>query len=1071
MRALLLLLLLVAAAAAQSPEELASQAKALADQGRTREAIALVERALQGAEQTLGPENAGLARYLGQLVGLYMAVGDYARAEPLVRRAVVLEEKALGPEHPQTGTALVDLGVCLTNQRKYAEAEPVLQRALAIREKTMGPEAAGTADVLGFLGDLERFRWNGARAEAHYVRALAIAEKAWGPEAPGTLKLLRFLAIACQMKGDNARAEALLQRALASSERTLGPDHRSTADNLLALALHYAAMGDYSRAEAMLTRVVAIRQKAFGPGHGQTAYALYRLGMVHEAKGDFPQAESLFLQALAIQEKALGPNHPDTAESLSTLAIHYYRRGDYVRAEPLATRAIAVQEKEWGPNAPPVADALDALARICLAKNDTVRAEALFGRALAIKERTQGPESRDAAFAAENLARVLTSRRDYARAESLLLRAVATLERILGPEHPDTATAYNNLADLYSVWGQPQKAEPLQQKAVAATEKALGPNHQGLGTCLANLAATCWALGNLPRALELYTRALAIHEKVLGPEHPLTALELGNLSMVCLESGQRDRALEYARRAAAADRKVAGTILACSSERVRLGFFQSHNALDVPATLGVGVPEAVLAFKGLVLDSLLEDREAAGPEFEALRKLRDQYSELPPERRGAVQAEIEKLEARLGGSVARHRALAITPEAVQKQLPPDAALIELVAYLHHDGRKRVTPRYGAVVFTSREARWLPLPSVREVDPLLDGYSALMRPGEAARATRIQTGPPRTSTDVAVLQKLYQALWDPIQKALPAGTRRVLISPDGRLNFLSFATLLDPQGRFLGESLDISYVSSGRDLLLPAPPPIGKTATLVYDPRFAEAAPALAAAGPPPAELRAASDLSFADLPGTRLEGEALARLLTSQGMAVEAWTGTVPDEAHLRSVRSPTILHLATHGFFLPENTAQGWNPMRRSGLALAGAQLTAKAWARGQAPDPAHDGILTAEEVVGLQLDHTWLATLSACDTGAGQSLSGEGVLGLRRAVSMAGAQNLLMTLWPVADRETADLMLDFYAAALKTGNAPAALAGAQRQWLAKLRAERGPAAAARLAGPFVLLVHGPLP
>jgi CHAT domain-containing protein len=101
-------------------------------------------------------------------------------------------------------------------------------------------------------------------------------------------------------------------------------------------------------------------------------------------------------------------------------------------------------------------------------------------------------------------------------------------------------------------------------------------------------------------------------------------------------------------------------------------------------------------------------------------------------------------------------------------------------------------------------------------------------------------------------------------------------------------------------------------------------------------------------------------------------------------------------------------------------------------------------------------------------LVTLSACDTGEGESNNGEGVMGLRRGFLEAGAQNLLMTLWAVNDQATADVMKDFYAEALENHNAPLALAEVQRNWLVRLRKEKGLAAAVQLAGPFILTFKG---
>jgi CHAT domain-containing protein len=147
---------------------------------------------------------------------------------------------------------------------------------------------------------------------------------------------------------------------------------------------------------------------------------------------------------------------------------------------------------------------------------------------------------------------------------------------------------------------------------------------------------------------------------------------------------------------------------------------------------------------------------------------------------------------------------------------------------------------------------------------------------------------------------------------------------------------------------------------------------------------------------------------------------------------------------------------------------MHRSGLAVAGAQRTLQAWDRGEIPPTENDGIVTAEEVGGLKLDGTWLVALSACDTGGGEVKAGEGVMGLRRGFVQAGAQNLLMTLWPIDDEATVAIMLDFYDAAFKSGNASQALADTQRNWLVKLRNERGLLQAVRLAGPFIMSSQG---
>ena len=129
----------------------------------------------------------------------------------------------------------------------------------------------------------------------------------------------------------------------------------------------------------------------------------------------------------------------------------------------------------------------------------------------------------------------------------------------------------------------------------------------------------------------------------------------------------------------------------------------------------------------------------------------------------------------------------------------------------------------------------------------------------------------------------------------------------------------------------------------------------------------------------------------------------------------------MKGLRAPRVLHIATHGFFQPNNTPQAppENPLLCSGLALAGANAGES---RGE------DGILTALEASNLDLWGTSLVTLSACDTGIGAVRNGEGVYGLRRAFFLAGAETLVMSLWPVSDLVTRDMMTGYYSG-LKDG------------------------------------------
>jgi len=274
--------------------------------------------------------------------------------------------------------------------------------------------------------------------------------------------------------------------------------------------------------------------------------------------------------------------------------------------------------------------------------------------------------------------------------------------------------------------------------------------------------------------------------------------------------------------------------------------------------------------------------------------------------------------------------------------------------------------------------------------------------------------------------------DPLLPAL-AGRRRIFLAPDGDLTRLPFEVLpLDDQGSVI-DVYQISYLSVGRDVLRFGAAPRRPSA-----PSLVIAAPNFDLGGHSLESFNAG--VPFRQLTGTYDEGVQVASQLK-----VPPILGDGALEQVIKAHLSPHILHIASHGFFLPDpkrgpsrnlpgismlDTQAGAmlsrlsmveNPLLRAGLALA----RANAWLQGhdQTLDAAaEDGILNGIDVSGLDLLDTELVVLSACDTGLGSVQVGEGVFGLRRAFILAGAKTLVMSLWKVPDRQTQELMELFY-------------------------------------------------
>jgi CHAT domain-containing protein len=181
-----------------------------------------------------------------------------------------------------------------------------------------------------------------------------------------------------------------------------------------------------------------------------------------------------------------------------------------------------------------------------------------------------------------------------------------------------------------------------------------------------------------------------------------------------------------------------------------------------------------------------------------------------------------------------------------------------------------------------------------------------------------------------------------------------------------------------------------------------------------------------------SGVKISPLNGTQKEIETLDAILNNSNSIVELFSKANATEDNLKKIQSPDILHIATHGYFLSNddtsktkqsianlfNESYKNDSYLKSGLLLAGAQNTLN----GKQPESKNNGILTAEEAKSLNLKDTELVVLSACETGLGDNLVGEGVIGLQRAFMIAGAKSVIMSLWSVSDEKTQELMTMFY-------------------------------------------------
>ena len=881
--------------------------------------------------------------------------------------------------------ALNEQAVALYDAGRYDEALPLAERALAIYEKALDKEHPYIAGVLNTVAEILREKGDYDRAEPLYVRALAIQEKALGPENPEVALTLSNLALLYIARSYYERAEPLLLRALAIWEKKLGPEHPDVAIALNNLALLYKEKGDYDRVEQLLLRAAAIWGNAYGAEHPMVANALNGLGWLYQEKGDYKRAVAFYLRALAIREKGLGAEHPHVAITLLNLAVLLREMRDYDRAERLFTRAAEISKKVFGPEHPVVASVLSELALVYQDKGDYDRAERLFRQAQEIVEKTHGPE------------------------------------------HPEVAKAFNNLAILYQEKGDYAHAEQSFNRTLALAEKVLGAKHPHLSTVLDNLAALRQRTRDYRGAVQFLGRALEVRE--------------WNLTLMLTTGSENQKQLYLNTLSAETDATV--------SLHVR-------NAPAEPGAAQLAVT-TILRRKGRALDAMTDqiaglrrraapqdlallDRLAAARSHLATLQLSERTNLSPAQRREQIarlEVEVESLEGGISQRNAEFRAQAqpVTLEAVRQSLPGDAVLVEMFAYHPFDPKgKNEAERYGARRYVAYVVRrdeavpqWVELGEAALIDAEVEALRTGLKDPESA--------------DVhPAAQALYKSVMQPVRKLL-GQAQRIFLSPDGALNLVPFAALVDEQGKYLVENYSLTYLTSGRDLLRMRTQDERRSASLIMaDPLYDLAVEGPRRRGtqssPQDGGGRRSADFTlrtYKPLPGTMEEAAALGKLwpdarVLTQGKATEA---------ALREVSRPRFLHIATHGFFLADKPQElpaghaprretldtfgdsrlpaGWeNPLLRSGLILAGVKQ-----ARSGA---GQDGVLTALETAGLDLWGTKLVVLSACETGLGDVKNGAGVYGLRRTLVLAGSETQVMSLWKVSDAGTRDLMTAYY-------------------------------------------------
>ncbi len=913
--------------------------------------------------------------------------------------------------------------------------------------------------------------------------------------------------------------------------KLFGDDHPYPARAGVVIGRLARKIGGYQLAKQVLDISLPVLHRISGEHNDDTLVGNLELAKLHVATADYAAALPLALEVERQYGGVWGKTNRVYSDTLETLGMIYLGMNEpalaaenFSRARDVLKDLGATSDQRW----------LRASGFLAIAQagesNDRAAIREMFDSVLSLYRETNQTQLVDYAELLLAYADVLTGWGEHAQAEQVFQRAWDAVVELDGmADDVLRGTIAAQAGSVRRKLGKLSQAHVNLTFAVATHRKVFGDDSQQLSEALFQLALVEHILGHHALALPLIEESLQIERRYLS--------SLGNLvsekSLTPLLGGDESR-LDV----------LLSVLLALRDEEQGNEHGQSEGEVQQENQLNSHSASTAFAWtmhnKGLALDlscrfhALQQSRQFDSRVVQLVGRIRLLNQEmadlalLQSQQRTATQ--LAQQRSQLASQIAQANSQLALLLPTSDDTPPveielsgvtagdDETLQPAKDLGQADLEKGIAKVRGRLADMDccylefvRTQRWLTVDNqpqsvphwvVFYVPPQLQQPIEMVDLGpEQTIAASIETLRETTRSIPQMLRisseedleqsyrqpakQLYQMLLGPFADRLQQASA-LIISPDAALSTLSFAALVDADDKYLVETIDLSYVSSARDLLR-QPASAGSGTLILADPNYdanpdrrREVISSLQHERLPESLLAARSavvtrgmedvatrSLRWRRLPGAAAEADDVAELLTgSQFEPIKSYADNEAVEEVLKAIQSPRLVHIATHGFYVAlqqERNEVGEsqrglsfssglsrlrgdsNPLLRSGIVLAGANRLAD-----MTDDQAtslEDGWVTAQEIVGMDFRHTQLVVLSACESGLGDLSNGQGVQGLRRSFINAGAHAVLTSLFEVPDDETRQLMRGFYQTLPTTPDLRHALCQSQRELIASRR------------------------
>lgn len=1084
------------------------QAHDLGGEAASWQAISMVYSALRNRDKTLDSLQKAVTAF-GQLnrpsisagllkAQLYLSLGqqkqspqDFNKAALVFRNSLTqvnrlhLRREAIADISFYLGETFFYLG-------KLNDARRILLKALKIQKAESDGQSLDVAATCNDLGKIYEARGPAAlgKAESFFKCAFDIRKAKLNSRDERVLSSTVALTQIYVSENKFEEAAGMLQDRLSHLHRdNSADDDRPFAVTAASLANVYLEEGRYGKAEQLLQtaqKICRIKQCPEFPD------VLDILGQLYLTEGRFPEADRAMRSILNLYPK--GTASEAVARQLHNLALLSESQKNYPEAEALLGQSQAMIQAIRKPHKAEMSGNLAELGKVKLELKKYAEAEALLKQAIKGFSVSLGDSTRLAA-ALQAEAALFRIRHHYKRAAEIYKRAIRMIQKT-NPSSPYIGRVLNNFGELSRETGDYKSAEARLKQAIAIDETAFGKEYYALISPLWNLAAVYQAQNHFSEAKSLLDRGSHILVTQFAEQFTYmteaerlaflnSASSLFNFYLsFCAARCQNDPELRrqtydlllWQKGLVAASIAALRTQILSTGDKDTLALF--HRFYDEKSEMaGVRYMQAnhVLGSR-ITIDDFQE--KARADERELIRRV----PLLEEQKRLAHPSWKE----------------------VQGRLKDGEAAIEVAKFVLFDGKKWTNDdHYLAFVISSKvtvapDVVLLGSSKVVEATTLRDYCDQLLAP-ETLPLCNQSAG--STSASEFRNNTFYDVIWMKLQPFL-RDVHRIYISPAGLLNQIALGIFPVPDNGRLIDKYDLRMLNSTKDLLRNENRFGGNSAVLIGNARFLLTENE---------HLKAVADVRHGPVRAGELIGHPISSGWIPRGLnwnkdcpnlppggqlcPLEAsedevnsiynllishhWTPEPPYtqqralEEVVKSVQHPRLLHIATHGFFSPNEASlnhgsssdpepSAVEPMILSGLYFAGADRILN---REPPLRNLDDGVLTALEASGLDLVGTELVVLSACDTGLGGTGASEGVFGLRRALQESGAGSVMLTMWHVNDSDAQKLLTEFYRNWLSGMDKHEALKKAQQLLRTEVKARFGGEDRPYYWGAFVLV------